>query len=106
MNLNIQDSNSHNANNTDINNLYLNESIISNLNYANTIDLNQSTQSCLTEKDELDCNYLNENTTISANISNNDQNFTEKLKCWAVEYKIKQNALDALLGILQNEKNW
>lgn len=94
MNLNIQDSNNHNENNSNINNLFihLNESIVSDLNYSreysNTIDLNQSSQSCLTEKDEIDCNHLNKNTTII--ISNNDQNFTEKLKCWAVEYKINK----------------
>jgi len=52
---------------------------------------------------KMTCHLLNENTAINNNISNNDQDFIEKLKHWAVEYKIKQNALDALLGILRNE---
>jgi len=108
MNLNIQDSTNHNENNSNTNNLYLNEFNRSNLNYANTFDetyfdLNQSSESCLTKMDELECNNFNQNTSISANISNNDQNFTKKLKNWAVKYKIKQNALDALLEILRME---
>jgi len=78
-----------------------------NISTENNLYLNRSSQSCLSETDyESDCNHLNENiesTTRNYNISNNDQNFTEKLKSWAVEYKIKQNALDALLKILRKE---
>lgn len=89
------------------NNLYLNVFIKSNLNVANTFDetfdLNPSSESCLTKMDGLECNNLNQNTSISDNISNNDQNFTEKLKNWDIKYKIKKNALDALLEILRME---
>ncbi|CAI6377101.1 unnamed protein product [Macrosiphum euphorbiae] len=103
MNKVIQGSNNNqNKNISTVDNLYMNESI-SNSNEFNTFDLKQSSQSSSTENDEYDRNILNENANININTSNKDQDFVEKLKHWAVEYKIKQNALDALLGILRKE---